>query len=69
MKHFISLVLATERQFYAGIFALLACLWCAIGAAILILLLMTLLPDYRGWGDGLRGLEVLVPPDPMLWSS
>jgi hypothetical protein len=68
MKHFISLCLATEKQFYAGIFAVLACLWGAIGAAILILLLMTLLPDCHGWGSGLRGLE-LVLPDPMLWST
>ncbi len=44
MKHFISLVLATERQFYAGTFAVLACLWCAIGAATLVLPLLTLLP-------------------------
>jgi hypothetical protein len=69
MKHFISLIPTIERQFYGGIFAVLACLWCAIGTATLGLLWMTLLPDYRGWGDGLRGLEGLVPPDPMFWSS
>jgi hypothetical protein len=69
MKHFISLIPTIERQFYGSIFAVLACLWCAFGTATLGLLLMTFLPDYRDWGDGLRGLEGLVPPDPMFWSS
>jgi hypothetical protein len=54
-----------ERQFYGSIFAVLGCLWCAFGTATLGLLLMTFLPDDRGWGDVLRGLEGLVPPDPM----
>jgi hypothetical protein len=62
MKHF-------ERQFYGSIFAVLACLWCAFATATLGLLLMTLILDYHGWGDGYRGLEGLVPPDPMFWSS
>jgi hypothetical protein len=69
MKHFISLIPSIERQFYGSIFAVLGCLWCAFGTATLGLLLMTFLPDDRGWGDGLRGLEGLVPPDPMFWSS
>ena len=69
MKPFIPLVPSTERQFYRSIFALLVCLWCAIGTATLGLLWMTLLPDYRGWSDCLRGLEGLVPPDPIFWSS
>jgi hypothetical protein len=50
MKHFISLFPTIERQFYGSIFAVLACLWCAIGTATLGLLWMTLLPDYHGWG-------------------
>ncbi|MEA3145030.1 MAG: hypothetical protein QOI53_451 [Verrucomicrobiota bacterium] len=69
MKHFISLIPSIERQFYGSIFAVLGCLWCAFGTATLGLLLMTFLPDDRGWGHVLRGLEGLVPPDPMFWSS
>jgi hypothetical protein len=69
MKHFISLIPSIERQFYGSIFAVLGCLWCAFGTLTLGLLLMTFLPDDRGWGDDLRGLEGLVPPDPMFWSS
>ncbi len=69
MKHFLSLVLDTKEPFYVCLFAVLACAWCTISAAILFTLLMTFFPDYRGWGDGLRELEVLVAPDPMFWSS
>jgi hypothetical protein len=67
MKHFISLIPSIERQFYGSIFAVLGCLWCAFGTATLGLLLMTFLPDDRGWGGPPRlggsrsaGSDVLV---------